>query len=259
MPRKTGYHTRSSTSTLKLGDPDVGTATWGTEYDTEFMESFRREQRAAEQTATASRRNDLRTPRSLKKGFVHNDDYEKLDSQYAASLSAYRDLEMQLGQLEQRLDTVHGSEALFMRAVSEQNELVDTLQHQVAGLTDSLGRLLGNVERSKGLMSLMSTLQEAPPAQVVTGNKMMHESDVSRRLSSLESKLGDMAAAITTLSATQARTLGTLKQQTNLLRQSTSGGPGGPGGRAGLRAVPEDFEKLPNPTRLTSSQGFWKP
>lgn len=64
---------------------------------------------------------------------------------------------------------------------------------------------------------------------------MMHESDVSRRLSSLESKLGDMAAAITTLSATQARTLGTLKQQTSLLRQSTSGGPGGSGGRAGLR------------------------
>lgn len=55
-----------------------GTATWGSEYDTEFLESFRREQRAAEATATASRRTELRTPRSLKKGFVHNEDYEKL-------------------------------------------------------------------------------------------------------------------------------------------------------------------------------------
>ncbi|KAG2484985.1 hypothetical protein HYH03_016278 [Edaphochlamys debaryana] len=255
MGKRTGY--RTEREPLTIGDPEVGTKTWNTEYDVEFTESFQREQAAAERAEAASRRTDLRTPRSLKKGFVTNEDYVKLDDRYGQALSSYRDLQLELGALQHRLSALSGSEAMFVQAVEEQNDLVSGLQRQLRDLGESVGRLLGGVERNRALVAVMNAVQDAPTEQVVTGAKLMHDSDTSRRLASLESKLEGVAEALHTMSRTQAA----------LARAAAAGG--GLGGRRGSagggeeglarRRRHEKIEKMPTPTQLGTQNSFWKP
>mmetsp|Transcript_11413 Transcript_11413/g.20616 ORF Transcript_11413/g.20616 Transcript_11413/m.20616 type:complete len:299 (-) Transcript_11413:354-1250(-) len=144
MPKRT-YQLNSS---LNIGDPELGTGAWMTEYDIEFST---RANKDLEVQSIGLSRPHLRTPRSLKKGYVFYKDYENLEGQYVSAVNAYQELRQQLFSAEQSVEDMRHHEENLMTSVSLEHETVEDVKQQIERLALSVGKLLDSVDTSRAI------------------------------------------------------------------------------------------------------------
>ena len=107
--------------------------------------------------------------------FVLSEDYEVLDARYGQSLEAYKNLQLELDTLEQRVAAMRSSEAVLAASVEDQSGLIERLRSQLSGVLDSLGLLLGTAEKSRTLATALSVVAVRVPngcAHACTAGRM---------------------------------------------------------------------------------------
>lgn len=81
------------------------------------------------------------------------------EGRYGHAVDAHNELALQLATVEQRLKLLHTKEAEFVTSVDLEHQAVAGVRDQLSGLTESLGRLLANVEKNRAFMALLNNLQ----------------------------------------------------------------------------------------------------
>ena len=131
-----------------------GTAHWGTEYDCEFAAKLGlNADPHLRQPAMVLR---PATPRSLKRGFVTQQDYQRLGEQALATEAQAEQLRARLAAATDRMHSWQSDEAALLRAFQEEHQLLGQTGRQLGAALESYHLLMALAEQNRALMGSLS-------------------------------------------------------------------------------------------------------
>mmetsp|Transcript_15155 Transcript_15155/g.32890 ORF Transcript_15155/g.32890 Transcript_15155/m.32890 type:complete len:293 (-) Transcript_15155:350-1228(-) len=143
---------RRNISSLLLGDVEQGTKSWRSEYDTEYL----RKNGLSVENYIPALRPSPQTPRSFKRGYVHEMDYERLEGQLYNTQAKEAELESRLNAMRSTLTGWQDDEATLLAALHQEHQAVQELQEQLSTANSSLQQLTELVQRNRTMMQIVS-------------------------------------------------------------------------------------------------------
>ena len=131
-----------------------GTAHWGTDYDCEFAATLGLNADALLRHPAMVLR--PATPRSLKRGFVTQQDYQRLGEQALVTEAQAEQLRARLAAATDTMHSWQSDEAALLRAFQEEHQLLGQTGRQLGAALESYHVLMALAEQNRALMGSLS-------------------------------------------------------------------------------------------------------
>ncbi|KAG1663282.1 hypothetical protein FOA52_006323 [Chlamydomonas sp. UWO 241] len=139
----------------------VPTSYWRTEYDMEFPSKLG----LSTDRYVPAMRPSPATPRSYKQGFVHHQDFEKLDKELQSAKAQTQHLRAHLETSANVMADWQHDEADLMTAFSQEHALLQSTGQQLVAAVQTMQQLMATVERNRELMDVVAKGHGLPKPQ----------------------------------------------------------------------------------------------